>query len=414
MSELYSQIQKILASEGQSGDFFGGAVALSMHGDTVLVGAKGDNGATGSAYVFTYSDSVWIQRQKLLASDGVSFGIAVALSADGNTVLVGANNAVESQGRAYVFVKSNAGSSWVLQAKLSDSMAVVSNASFGNAVALSADGNVGLIAEFIASRVAFFTRSDATWRQRQSTQVGIFEEGYFGSAVALSYTGSTALIGAEGIGTGGTAYIFMRSDNVWSDYAQFVSNDVVSGDKFGISVALSGDGQTALVGAPQKNGQQGAVYVFAYSDGLWPQQHKFSPSDVVSSDQFGASVALGISADGSTTALIGAPGGNKSYIFTFKENVWSLSQKIMASDSALSSNFGGAVALAGHGLIGLIGASAFSDNQGSAYVFRAPSSVTAAPGTNTTFISFLPDVLIATIVLYMGVAGMFLYNAFEE
>src|SRR5262249_57406747 len=115
--------QQLIAADGAANDGFGFSVALS--GDTVMVGAGGDdigaNADQGSAYVFVRSGGVWTQRQKLTAADGAAgdaFGISVAIS--GDTVVVGAHgDAIGSnvaQGSAYVFVRSGGG--WTQQQKL--------------------------------------------------------------------------------------------------------------------------------------------------------------------------------------------------------------------------------------------------------------------------------------------------------
>jgi FG-GAP repeat/HYR domain len=107
---VWSQQQKLEASDAAANDLFGGSVAIS--GETIVVGAGGDEGTAGSsqgsAYVFVRSGGVWSQQQKLLASDaggGDGFGSSVAIS--GETVVVSApvdNGAAGiDQGSAYVF-----------------------------------------------------------------------------------------------------------------------------------------------------------------------------------------------------------------------------------------------------------------------------------------------------------------------
>ena len=120
---VWSQQQKLEASDAAAGDVFGISVAIS--GDTVVVGAWLDDGAAGvdqgSAYVFVRSGGVWSQQQKLEASDagaGDGFGLSVAIS--GDTVVISAvfddGPAGADQGSAYVFVRS--GGVWSQQQKL--------------------------------------------------------------------------------------------------------------------------------------------------------------------------------------------------------------------------------------------------------------------------------------------------------
>src|SRR5207253_3109983 len=95
---------------------FGYSVALSADGNTALIGGDADNGAVGAAWVFARSGTPWNQQgPKLLGRQGGpksqdGFGRSVALSADGNTALVGAGSYDENAGAAFVFRRS--GSTW--------------------------------------------------------------------------------------------------------------------------------------------------------------------------------------------------------------------------------------------------------------------------------------------------------------
>jgi hypothetical protein len=82
--------------------------------------------------------------------------------------------------------------------------------------------------------------------------------------VALSGNGTTALIGADLYDNGaGAAYVFQGSWGNWTQVQGLMASDYASYDEFGFSVALSGDGSTALVGAPEYDAQStGAAYIF--------------------------------------------------------------------------------------------------------------------------------------------------------
>src|SRR6185503_19688910 len=138
---VWSQQQKLTASDALAGDEFGYSVAVS--GDTAVVGARSDSDAgtfSGSAYVFVRSAGVWSQQQKLTASDAAAgdfFGFSVAVS--GDTAVVGAifdDDAGSGSGSAYVFVRS--AGVWSQQQKLTASDAAASD-SFGASVAVSGD-----------------------------------------------------------------------------------------------------------------------------------------------------------------------------------------------------------------------------------------------------------------------------------
>jgi FG-GAP repeat len=249
---VWSRQQKLLAADARANDFFGTSVAIS--GETVVAGApyedgRGDPGQ-GLAYVFLRSGGVWGQQQKLDpvgATPFGAFGTSVAIS--GETVVVGApfDHAAGgfNQGSAYVFLRS--GGIWSQQQKLE--------------------------------------ASDAAW----------FDN--FGASVAIS--GETVVVGAprDDIAAGftqGSAYVFVRSDGVWSQQQKLEAADAAEDDEFGDSVAISGE--TVVAGAPYGDGAagftQGSAYVFVRSDGVWSQQQKLEAADAADGDRFGDSVAI--------------------------------------------------------------------------------------------------------------------------
>ncbi len=256
---FYTEQAKLTANDGQEGDWFGISVALD--GDTMLVGAPWDDDK-GSVYVFVHNGTDWLLEDKLTASDGGDwFGISVALK--GDTALVGAPWDHDKSGSAYVFVRN--GTIWSQQAKLTASDGAIGDR-FANAVAL--DGNTALIGAY--------------WDD---------DKGY----------------------NSGSAYVFVRSGDEWSEQAKLIASDGAVEDNFARSVALNGD--TVLVGAPgdthniddddRKNDQinSGSAYVFVRSGTTWSEQAKLTASDRSKEEEFGISVAL----DGDT-ALIGTYG----------------------------------------------------------------------------------------------------------
>ena len=366
---------------------------LEQRGDAILLRVD-DREATYPVVIDPF-----IQQQELTASDGASgdeFATSVSLSADGNTALIGAVNALvgnnSAQGAAYVFVRS--GGTWSLLQKLtaSDSAA---NDNFGISVSLSADGSTALIGAFYATvgghtfqgAAYVFVLSGGTWSQQKLTASDGAANDNFGLRVSLSADGSTALIGAnnakvDGNANQGAAYVFVRSGGTWSQVEKLTASDGAANAYFGYSVSLSGDGSTALIGAYAakvgSNANQGAAYVFVLSDGTWSPQQKLAALDGASGAEFGFSVSL--SADGNT-ALIGAinasVGNNLSqgaaYVFVNSGGTWSELQKLTALDGAADDQFGSSVSLSADGSTALIGADAAkvgnNSAQGAAYVF---------------------------------------------
>src|SRR6266511_3839826 len=269
----FTQHQKLEASDPAAFDGFGFSVAIS--GETVVVGALFDDGAAGlqqgSAYVFARSGGVWTQQQKLLASDaaaGALFGISVAIS--GETVVVGAPRD-DSRGSAYVFARN--GGVWSQQQKLLASDAAAGDA-FGESVAIS--GETVVVGAQVDDDVAgenqgsayVFARSSGVWSQQQklrASDAAVADS--FGASVAIS--GETVVVGAIGDDGAagrdqGSAYVFARSGGVWTQQQKLEASDAAANDLFGLSVAISGG--TVVVGAHDDSGAagrlQGSAYVF--------------------------------------------------------------------------------------------------------------------------------------------------------
>jgi hypothetical protein len=197
----------------------------------------------------------------------------VALSADGDTALVGGPRDSSEAGAVWVFART--GSTWTQQAKLVGGEESGAG-HFGRSVALSADGNTALIGapnDEGGGAAWVFTRSGSTWTQQAKlTGAGESGNGWFGQSVALSADGDTALIGGYvDHSDTGAAWVFERSGAgagaTWERQgAKLTGGDEESGEgEFGWSVALSAVGGTALIGARKDDGGIGAAWVFERS-----------------------------------------------------------------------------------------------------------------------------------------------------
>jgi hypothetical protein len=307
-----------LTPSGQTREgLLGWSVALSADGSTALIGAPGENNRRGEAWVFTRSGGGWAEQAAIMSpSDETpegTFGWRVALSADGSTALIGGPGDGNRRGEAWVFTRTGGG--WAEQAAIM-SPELAPNGSFGWSVALSANGSTALIGAphnngFGFGRAWVFTRSGATWTQQGEELIPSFASvrGRFGTSVALSGDGDTALVGAISENRAkGAAWAFTRSGGAWTQQGEALnpSNNATALRFFGPSVALSANGSTALIGLGVDNHGNGAAWVFMRSGAAWTQQGEgLNPSDESLEGAFGASVAL--SANGST-ALVGGPG----------------------------------------------------------------------------------------------------------
>ena len=320
----WTQQSELRGSE-DSGSAFGYSVALSADGDTALIGGPTADNGKGAAWVFTRSRSSWTQRQRLTGAE--SFGFSVAISRDGQTALIGGPGGNDEErnvgpaaerteqeetspplpndGRGAVSVFRRTGSSWVRRETLTTTH---DEESFGQNIALSADGSTALIASGEKSATFVFTHSRSRWTEQSELPSS-------GRGVALSADGNTALVGDPDEGGVGSARIFTRSGSTWSKQgATLVGNgEIAKGypGQFGESVALSGDGDAALIGGSGDDGRVGAARVFRRSGSTWTQSgEKISGSEAEeggAGGEFGDSVAL--SSTGKI-ALIGAPEAN--------------------------------------------------------------------------------------------------------
>ena len=340
------------------------------------IAASPDNRATsaGAVYVYVRSGSAWVQQAYLKAPNAQStdqFGVSVAVFGDtlvvgatnedsGQTVITSGNfasadNSASNSGAVYVFVRNTANGTWAQQAYLKAPNAEVNDA-FGKSVAISNDTLVvgangedsnqtsisngsSASADNSAIRAGaayVFVRSGSNWAQQAYLKApNAQEDDQFGFAVSIS--GDTLVVGAVSEGSSqtvitngsgasadnsarnsGAAYVFTRSGSSWSQQAYLKAPNAEDSDRFGESVAISGD--TLVVGAPLENSNQttvsngstaspdnsasnaGAAYVFVRSGSTWQQQAYLKAPNAEVGDEFGRFVAV----DGNTV-VVGAP-----------------------------------------------------------------------------------------------------------
>jgi hypothetical protein len=201
--------------------------------------------------------------------------------------------------------------------------------------------------------------------------------GQFGYSVALSSDGDTALVGARNEGGGvGAAFVFSRSGEAWTQEAELLAKVGEESGKgeFGSSVALSPDGKTALIGSPVDEANTGAAWVFAREGSTWEQQGtKLTGKGEAGAGQFGESVAL---SESGNTALIGGNADNgdtgAAWVFTRAASKWEQQGgKLMpkSSEEKLQPFFGERVGLSSDGNTALIGAPGNASGVGAAWVF---------------------------------------------
>lgn len=303
------QGSKLVGTDCIGAPGLGTSVAISADGNTVVAGGSGDNTMVGAAWIFTRTDGVWNQQgSKLVGSNSIGYsmqGAAVAISADGNTVAVGGNGDSYAVGATWIFARS--GSTWTQQGAKLVGAGFASTANQGSSLAMSADGQTLIVGSVLSVQgnapVWVFVKATA-WQQQGGylTASGSINNAYGqNTAVSVSADGNTFVLGEnQDDGQMGAAWIFSRSAGVWSQQGgKLVGTGAVGNAAQGCSVSISADGNTAIVGGNTDNGNTGAVWVYRRTAGSWAQSGaKLVGTGAAGNADQGNSVA--ISADGQT------------------------------------------------------------------------------------------------------------------
>lgn len=398
---IWSEVGKLVASDGLDLDWLGRAVAVS--GDTAVVGAwrdSGDPAGLGVAYVFervSADPEIWQEKAKLVPSDsaeGDDFGYSVGVS--GSTAIVGAyreDGAGSDRGAAYLFERDAGGTdAWGQVAKLTGSDSVDFDI-FGWSMGIGGDtavvgsyrnanGGSGRGAVYVFERDA---GDPGAWGEvAKLAPDDLADQDRFGSAVAID--GDTAAVGAMFADAGGldrgAVYLFERDaggSDGWGEVAVLTADDGEDGDGFGSAVGLSAS--TAIVGAHYADGagvDRGAAYLFerdSTEPDSWAQMATLTAGDGGDGDWFGADVAVSGVTAVAGARYHGAGDSERGAAYVFERNSgggngWGEVAKLIAADAEDGDLFGWAVGLDGDALI--VGAprqDVGGINRGAAYVF---------------------------------------------
>jgi hypothetical protein len=406
--------ERVLKQNGAPGERAGLSVALSANGTTAVVGAPDGEEEGGSVWVFTRGEGEreFKEGEQLLVpgsasgtgspesghcdeadeaieeGDECGFGRSVAISADGQELLVGAplqaEESAEGAGAAWVFTRSAEG--W--QGTELVSPKPVSGGHFGRSVSLSANGETALIGapgeRFEQGHAWIFELSGSEWKAQGTPFEGggaVRELEHFGESVALSANGEVALVGAPASSRFiGAAWAFERDDPASPEWHRnerpLVGENELGAGHFGYSVALSENGSTALVGAPLAEGVKGApragqAWVFERSPGSTEYEVQATITRELEKAEFGYSVALLGNGDG---AVIGAPFfrdlRGTAYLFGREGSSWSELKQLQGGSADRSlGRFGKSVATTPEGAVQLVGAPGEREAEGRSFVF---------------------------------------------
>jgi hypothetical protein len=376
-----------LVGTGNAGNSSQGtSVAVSANGSTAVVGGSNDNTGTGSLWVFTRSGGKWGQQgSKLQGSDCVGasgLGTSVAISADGNTIVSGGSGDNGILGAAWIFTRT--GGVWSQQGGklVGNDYSPNGYPMQGAAVAISGDGNTAVVGgngdNLGTGATWVYTRSGGVWTQQGSKLIGT---GYGGSvgqglSLTLSADGATMIVGTGFVGTQNPpVWIFVKRDGAWLQQGSYLtaSNSIITQPGQNTSVAVSADGNAFILGENCDNELTGAAWVFTRSGGLWGQGNKMVAGDAVGHAGFGSSVS--ISADG-TVAVVGGNGDNGDvgamWVFIGDGSSWKQKgSKLVGTGASGQSLQGNSVALSANGFTALSGGAGDNNMLGATWVFVA-------------------------------------------
>lgn len=250
-------------------DNFGFSVGLSADGATAAISALPlSTNFEGEIYIYHKANGAWNQEAAIPDPDKTKydlFGSALAIAGDGNSVLVGSAAPVKSNsgfGKAYLYGLSNGG--WTQTHEFDDPTSGVNDYFGDSSVALSADGQSAAISDYgttingqlYAGTTYIYQASNGVWSRTATLpnpDPGIYTD--FGIHLGMSASGKSLLIGSAAPASGtytyaGKANLYTQSNGNWSETKTFDDPAATANDLFGFSgVALSGDGQTAVIGA---------------------------------------------------------------------------------------------------------------------------------------------------------------------
>jgi uncharacterized repeat protein (TIGR01451 family) len=392
-ADVWGEVTKLTASDAAPGDYFG--ISVGVSGEVIVVGAF-ETAAGGAAYVFQRMENgtdSWGEVAKLTPSNpgaGNRFGYAVAVS--GDVIVVGAKRedvfGLYRSGAAYVFQRMQGGTdAWGETARLIPSDPHI-NTRFGWSVAVS--GDVIVVGAVFhsewgtdAGMAYVFQRMEGgrdVWGQVARLVGSDTAAGdQFGLAVAVS--GDVIVVGAptedEGGTDAGAAYVFHRRQggiDAWGEVTKLTASDRAGGDRFGISVGISGD--VIVVGAwgeDDGGADAGAAYVFhrmKVSADDWGEVDKLTAPDAQADDFFGFSAAISNDVIVVGARFEGSGGTDAGAVYVFQDDAenWQETTKNIASDAGSPDWFGWSVSVSGDVMV--VGAKRESGDSGAAYVFH--------------------------------------------
>ncbi|WP_165248863.1 Ig-like domain repeat protein [Paludisphaera soli] len=306
---------------------YGWGMSLTSDGETLAIGAPGEDSMPGAVYVYTRGDRVWTETARLAMPEGVPghrFGQGVAISGDGSTLAVTSRVGEWATGGASLHIYSRSESGW----NLSQTITLEASYGFGGWLSISDDGGV------VAGGAAFFNSA------------------------------------------AGAAYVFSRVNGVYAMEPPILAPDGSPGDWLGEPAALSGDGRLLVLGSAYRTAGgvgRGAIYVYERSESGWNHTATLSATP-------GVTTGLRVAVNGDGSVLLarerteGEAGPiDAGVVYTKSGSTWSRSAELIDPEPAPGDVYGDWVALSPDGLTAFLGAPQRKSTEGvpagAAYVF---------------------------------------------
>ena len=350
---------EIVPDDREQGEWFAFSVSIS---EGIAIAGAPFKGRKGAAYIAMFDKGNWREQVKLVAADLAAenwFGFSVSISE--GTAIIGAPlqsvDDVKWTGAAYIFGRRDQSKKeWEEKAKLVADDAV-EKAEFGHSVGIS--GDTAIVGAYFdthaggekAGSAYIFVRDGNTWTQQAKLTADDAEaDDNFGKSVAIHR--NTVIVGAhlddDGGSKSGSAYVFVRDGDNWTQQAKLTASDAAARDEFGTSVSISG--ATAIVGSPfddDAGSKSGSAYIFGNNGGVWTERAKLTGGDAAAGDEFGKAVAIE-----ANRVIIGArlhdgrkPDSGAVYAFSRVAGAWIEQSKTIHKRDAEADEFGNAVAI---------------------------------------------------------------------
>jgi parallel beta-helix repeat protein len=379
----FGEQTQLHSSNSEPYDRFGSSLSISNDGMTAVIGARDEDGValnSGAVYIYRLTEGSWVETDKFTPSNVgwdtgayANYGSSVCIAGNGETVMVGCPGGGDWYRGGSAYVYSYIDGEWT-QARLTPNDGSKSD-EFGYSVSLSSDGTTGIVGaynsnineEYDAGSAYIYSLKNDLWQETKIVASDGVSGDEFGTSVAISGDGNTVIAGAPyndaGGNSAGAAYIYKVKNNNWIEDVKLFNDGPDT--RLGFSVAISGNGRTSLIGGDASG--HGSAYIYSLFNDQW-QATELHPSDGSQGDGYGRSVAISSGAD---RLIIGAPANSdngywsgSTYMYTLKNNQWE-ELKIVPEDNEEQDGFGYSTSISDSGSA-LVGINA---ETGAAYVY---------------------------------------------